>query len=61
MQTIHKYLDNLRYVGDNVAGDRLGFTLMAARTYPTAKKYLLEKRFFRRANRHPARDPGSRR
>jgi hypothetical protein len=43
--TIQKYLDNLRYVGDKVAGDRLAFTLMAARTYPAAKKYLLEKGF----------------
>jgi hypothetical protein len=43
--TIHKYLDNLRYLGDRVAGERLTFTLMAARTYPAAKSFLLAKGF----------------
>jgi hypothetical protein len=45
VHTIHKYLDNLRYLGDKVAADRLVLTLTAARTYPKAKEYLLARGF----------------
>jgi len=47
VQTINKYLDNLRYVNSNVSGTdlRLYFTMAAARTYPTGKQYLLGKGF----------------